>query len=50
LAFYRNYNAPNNDITGESPWVIDPMELIDFMGTVHVNYGWGNEAVEAGLF
>jgi len=28
IAFYRNYNADYESITGESEWAVNPMQLI----------------------
>eukprot|EP00052_Salpingoeca_macrocollata_P025734 m.234579 g.234579 ORF g.234579 m.234579 type:complete len:2885 (+) comp22475_c0_seq2:54-8708(+) len=47
---YRNYNSSAAEILEESPWEADPANLRHFLEGIDVKGGWGNEAVEVGLW
>ncbi|CAF0828795.1 unnamed protein product [Adineta steineri] len=47
---YRNYNSTEDKILQSSPWEIKPDNLRAFMNTIEVDGGWGNEAIEIGLW
>ncbi|CAF3383520.1 unnamed protein product [Rotaria socialis] len=47
---YRNYNSEENKILQHSPWETKPDNLRAFMNTINVEGGWGNEAIEIGLW
>jgi len=47
---YRNYNAPKDQILEASTWESKPENLRRFMDNVEAGYGWGNEAIELGLW
>ncbi|CAF0898623.1 unnamed protein product [Adineta steineri] len=50
LAVYRNYNSTEEKILQFSPWETKPDNLRTFMNTIEVDGGWGDEAVEIGLW
>jgi superfamily II DNA/RNA helicase len=50
FAVYRNYNSKENEILEHSPWETKPTNLWAFMKKIDVDGGWGNEALEIGLF
>ncbi|CAF4833495.1 unnamed protein product [Rotaria sp. Silwood2] len=47
---YRNYNSVQDKIFQFSPWETRADNLRAFMNTINVKGGWGNEAVEIGLW
>ncbi|CAF0939888.1 unnamed protein product [Adineta steineri] len=47
---YRNYNSEKDKILQSSPWETKPDNLRAFMNAINVEGGWGNEAVEIGLW
>lgn len=47
---YRNYNSREDKILQHSPWDTKPDNLRAFMNTIDVERGWGNEAIEIGLW
>ncbi|CAF0744473.1 unnamed protein product [Adineta steineri] len=47
---YRNYNSTEDKILQSSPWEIKPDNLRAYMNTIKVEGGWGNEAIEIGLW
>eukprot|EP01038_Epipyxis_sp_PR26KG_P010155 gene10155-13661_t len=47
---YRNYNSNNNDIFLVSPWENNAENLKSFLKPINVDGGWGNEAVEVGIW
>jgi uncharacterized membrane protein YgcG len=46
---YRNYNSLKK-IVQASGWASDPETLFEFIDATHVDGGWGNEAIEMGLW
>ena len=50
ISVYRNYNAPVNKLLQNSNWECDAENLVKFLQTIRAEYGWGNEAVEIGLW
>ncbi|CAM2727660.1 unnamed protein product [Rotaria socialis] len=50
FAVYRNYNSLEDKLLQSSPWETKPNNLRAFMNTIHVEGGWGNEAIEIGLW
>ncbi|CAF4640605.1 unnamed protein product [Rotaria socialis] len=50
FAVYRNYNSKEEKILQYSPWETKPDNLRAFMNTIEVEGGWGNEAIEIGLW
>lgn len=50
FAVFRNYNSRPESILQFSPWESQPHKLEAFMNTISVDGGWGNEAVEIGLW
>jgi hypothetical protein len=50
LAVYRNYNVPENLLLQQSSWENRPDSLVEFLEQVYATGGWGNEAVEVGLW
>lgn len=50
LAVYRNYNCPENLLLQQSSWENRPENLVEFLEQVYATGGWGNEAVEVGLW
>lgn len=50
FAVYRNYNSPEQKILQYSTWETKPENLEKFMGPIEVDGGWGNEAIEIGLW
>eukprot|EP00050_Salpingoeca_kvevrii_P020249 m.96325 g.96325 ORF g.96325 m.96325 type:complete len:974 (-) comp8787_c0_seq1:270-3191(-) len=48
-AVYRNYNVDADYIVQHSPWETDPVRLEQFLKTISVRGGMGNEAIELGL-
>jgi hypothetical protein len=49
-AVYRNYNAPPASLYEKSAFESDPEHLSQFFGSQSANYGWGDEAIEIGLW
>lgn len=47
---YRNYNSSEAKLLQSSPWETKPHNLRAFMNTIDVSGGWGNEAIEIGLW
>ena len=47
---YRNYNSEEDKILQASPWETKPDNLRTFMNNIEVEGGWGNEAIEIGLW
>jgi hypothetical protein len=47
---YRNYNSPSEELLQASSWEMKPENLKKFMETISVSGGWGDEAVEIGLW
>lgn len=47
---YRNYNSPEDKLLQSSPWETKPHNLRAFMNAIDVSGGWGNEAIEIGLW
>ena len=47
---YRNYNSSKDKILQSSPWETKSQNLRAFMNKIEVNGGWGNEAIEIGLW
>jgi len=50
FAVYRNYNCKEDKILETSAWESKPENLRSFMDTIQTSGGWGNEAVEIGLW
>ncbi|CAF4640808.1 unnamed protein product [Rotaria sp. Silwood1] len=50
IAIYRNYNSKANKILQTSSWETKASNLRAFMNTIHPEGGWGNEAIEIGLW
>jgi methanogenic corrinoid protein MtbC1 len=50
IAVYRNYNSTENMILEQSGWENKPEKLIEFLRRIYVSGGWGNEAIEIGLW
>jgi hypothetical protein len=50
FAIYRNYNSAENKILQVSPWNSKASNLRAFMDTIGPEGGWGNEAIEIGLW
>lgn len=50
FAIYRNYNSQENDILQNSPWESKPDNLRTFMNNIESDGGYGNEAIEIGLW
>ena len=50
IVVYRNYNSNESEILQLSSWENKAQNLINFLKTVHPNGGWGNEAIEMGLW
>ena len=50
LAVYRNYNCSESQLLQQSSWENRPENLIDFLGQIYATGGWGNEAIEVGLW
>ena len=50
ISWYRNYDAEREIICGESGWEVNPTNLFEFMKSFEADRGWGNEAIEAGLY
>jgi hypothetical protein len=50
IAVYRNYNSNEIMILEQSGWENKPENLIDFLRKIYVSGGWGNEAIEIGLW
>ncbi|CAF1137415.1 unnamed protein product, partial [Didymodactylos carnosus] len=47
---YRNYDSREDKILQSSPWETKPDNLRAFMNKIEVEGGWGNEAIEIGLW
>jgi len=47
---YRNYNCSEEKLLQCSPWECKPSNLRTFMEKIHPEGGWGNEAIEIGLW
>ena len=47
---YRNYNSKEDKILQSSPWETKSHNLRAFMNKIEVDGGWGNEAIEIGLW
>jgi len=50
FSVYRNYNSDKDKILQTSPWESKPNNLRAFMDNIDPEGGWGNEAVEIGLW
>jgi hypothetical protein len=50
FAVYRNYNSPPDELLQCSTWESSPQGIDTFMKTIDVAGGWGNEAIEIGLW
>ncbi|CAF3824593.1 unnamed protein product [Rotaria sp. Silwood1] len=50
FAMYRNYNSRENKILEVSSWETKASNLRTFMNTIRPEGGWGDEAVEIGLW
>jgi len=50
FAVYRNYDSNENEIFQYSPWESKADGLVEFMKGIRVAGGWGNEAIEIGLW
>ena len=50
FAVYRNYNCKEEKLLQYSTWESSPERLWTFMNKIHVAGGWGNEAIEIGLW
>ncbi|CAF1267204.1 unnamed protein product [Adineta steineri] len=50
FAVYRNYNSLENKILQVSPWETRGSQLRAFMDTIKSEGGWGEEAIEIGLW
>jgi hypothetical protein len=50
FAVYRNYNSLQDEFLQSSPWETEPHNLCAFMSTINADGGWGNEAIEIGLW
>ena len=50
FAIYRNYNSEENKILQVSSWNTKASNLRAFMNTIGPDGGWGNEAIEIGLW
>eukprot|EP00037_Helgoeca_nana_P030215 m.371716 g.371716 ORF g.371716 m.371716 type:complete len:3536 (+) comp28134_c1_seq4:358-10965(+) len=47
---YRNYNSTREKILQASPWATRPSDLESFMTSIKPDGGYGNEAIEVGLW
>ena len=47
---YRNYNCTADMLLQYSAWEHQSTNLVEFMSTVTAQGGWGNEAIEIGLY
>ncbi|CAF4095909.1 unnamed protein product [Rotaria sp. Silwood2] len=47
---YRNYNSEEDKILQASPWETKSDNLRKFMNNIDIEGGWGNEAIEIGLW
>jgi len=50
FAGYRNYNAPEAQLLEHSYWESNPDNLFTFIDSIETSYGFGNEAIEIGLW
>jgi len=50
FSVYRNYNSFEDKILQTSPWESKPDNLRTFMDNIEPEGGWGNEAIEIGLW
>ena len=50
FAVYRNYNCKENNLLQYSTWESSPENLWTFMNQIQPTGGWGNEAIEIGLW
>ncbi len=50
FAVYRNYNCTADELLQYSEWESDPAKLRQFLSAVGPEGGWGNEAIEIGLW
>ena len=50
FAVYRNYNAEEDSLLENSTFETNPENLHSFLTKIKPNYGWGNEAIEIGLW
>ena len=50
IVVYRNYNSNESEILQSSTWENKAHNLINFLKTVYPDGGWGNEAIEMGLW
>ena len=50
FAGYRNYNSSSDLILQHSTWTSKASELKKYLKNIEVDGGWGNEAVEVGLW
>jgi hypothetical protein len=50
IAIYRNYNSEENKILQASSWETKASNLRVFMNTIRSEGGWGQEAIEIGLW
>ena len=50
IGFYSNYNVDKQSIYVESGWECESSKIKTFLNQNDVRGGWGNEAVEIGLY
>ena len=50
IGFYSNYNVDKELIYVESGWEYESSKIKTFLNQNGVRGGWGNEAVEVGLY
>lgn len=50
IAVYRNYNSSVDMILQTSAWENKPVDLVNFLQLIYPEGGWGEEAIEIGLW
>ena len=50
FAAYRNYNSEEKDLLEHSAWENSPENLENFLKSIYCSGGYGNEAIEIGLW
>jgi hypothetical protein len=50
IAVYRNYNSTADKLLETSGWENNAVYLSSFLNGIHVDGGWGNEAMEVALY
>ena len=47
---YRNYNSSEENIfEAQSQYTSNPIEIAEYLNSLNIKDGWGNEAMEIGL-